>query len=106
MVLTLILASVDTVLTFPDISVKDMIVRSGQVTAIIYKYCVINIVNIMCQAWQNGIMFSIVDSYIYGNMIYTILSVWVLPSWIMFHLNITTNTISDNSRLLFDKKVQ
>ena len=66
-----------------------------------YNYC-------CCyQAWQNGVMFSIVDSYIYGNMIYTILSVWILPSWILFHLNISTNTNTDHSRqLLFDKKVQ
>ena len=60
-----------------------------------------------CQAWQNGVMFSIVDSYIYGNNIFTILSIWILPSWIMFHLNITTNAVSDKSvRLAFDKKVQ
>ena len=43
------------------------------------------------QAWQNGLMFSVVDSYIYGNLVYTILTVWILPSWILFHLNIASS---------------
>ena len=42
----------------------------------------------LLQAWQNGVMFSIVDSYIYGNKVYTILTLWLLPSWLLLHLNI------------------
>ena len=38
-------------------------------------------------------MFSIVDSYIYGNMFYTILTIWILPSWLLLYLNITTNPV-------------
>ena len=82
-----------------------MIVRSAQVTSTIMSNIITN--PNYCQAWQNGVMFSIVDSYIYGNNIFTILSIWILPSWIMFHLNITTNAVSDKCvRLAFDKKVQ
>ena len=38
-------------------------------------------------------MFSIVDSYIYGNMLYTILTIWILPNWLLLYLNITTNPV-------------
>ena len=70
--LTFLAAVLDTAITFPGISPGTLLYRSAQ-------------------AWQNGVMFSIVDSYIYGNMLYTILTVWILPSWLLFYLNITTN---------------
>ena len=53
------------------------------------------------QAWQNGVMFSIVDSYIYGNHVYTILSLWILPSWILFHLNIASSSSQPSSPTMF-----
>ena len=62
----------DTAITFPGVSLATLLYRSAQ-------------------AWQNGVMFSIVDSYIYGNKLYTILTVWILPNWLLFYLNITTN---------------
>ena len=73
-VLTFLAAVLDTAITFPGISPGTLLYRSAQ-------------------AWQNGVMFSIVDSYIYGNMFYTILTVWILPSWLLFYLNITTNPV-------------
>jgi len=77
-VLTFIAVIVDTVITFPGISLLDMIIRSAQ-------------------AWQNGVIFSIVDSYIYGNVVYSILTVWVLPSWLLFHLNVASRRIKSKS---------
>jgi len=76
-VLTLVAATVDTILTFPDISVIDIIIRSGQ-------------------AWQNGIMFSIVDSYIYGHAVFSILVLGALPAWVLLHLNITVTSSGDH----------
>ena len=49
------------------------------------------------KAWQNGVIFSIVDSYIYGNVVYSILTVWVLPSWLLFHLNVASRRIKSKS---------
>ena len=72
LVLTFLAAALDTAITFPGVSPLTLLYRSAQ-------------------AWQNGVMFSIVDSYIYGNMLYTILTVWILPIWLLFYLNITTN---------------
>ena len=37
-VLTLLAATVDTILTFPDVSVMDIIIRSGQVCTDVDKY--------------------------------------------------------------------
>ena len=37
-VLTLLAATVDTILTFPDVSVMDIIIRSGQVSTDVDKY--------------------------------------------------------------------
>ena len=71
-ILTFLAAMLDTAITFPGVSPATLLYRSGQ-------------------AWQNGVMFSIVDSYIYGNKLYTILTVWILPNWLLFYLNITTN---------------
>ena len=73
-VLTFLAATLDTAITFPGVSPATLIYRSAQ-------------------AWQNGVVFSIVDSYIYGNMLYTILTVWILPNWLLLYLNITTNPV-------------
>lgn len=37
-VLTLVAATVDTILTFPDISVMDIIIRSGQVCTVVENH--------------------------------------------------------------------
>ena len=47
------------------------------------------------QAWQNGIMFSIVDSYIYGHAVFSILVLGALPAWVLLHLNITVTNTGD-----------
>ena len=73
-ILTFLAATLDTAITFPGVSPATLIYRSAQ-------------------AWQNGVVFSIVDSYIYGNMLYTILTVWILPNWLLLYLNITTNPV-------------
>ena len=75
-VLTMVAATIDTIITFPDVSIMDIIIRSGQ-------------------AWQNGVMFCIVDSYIYGHAVYSILVVAVLPAWVLLHLNITVTSAGD-----------
>ena len=94
-VLALLAASLDTVLTFPGISVADILVRSGQVSDEARGLPRTQLTTWLLQAWQNGVMFSIVDSYIYGNKVYTILTLWVLPSWLLLHLNIATGPITD-----------
>ena len=94
-VLALLAASLDTALTFPGISVADILVRSGQVSDEAMVLPRTQLITWLLQAWQNGVMFSIVDSYIYGNKVYTILTLWVLPSWLLLHLNIATGPTAD-----------
>ena len=40
-------------------------------------------------------MFSIVDSYIYGHAVFSILVLGVLPAWVLLHLNITVTSSGD-----------
>ena len=37
-------------------------------------------------------MFSIVDSFIYGHAVFSILVLGVLPAWVLLHLNITVTS--------------
>ena len=56
-----------------------------------FQFCLI-LSTILFQAWQNGIMFSIVDSFIYGHNVFSILVLGVLPAWVLLHLNITVTS--------------
>jgi len=40
------------------------------------------------RAWQSGVVFSVVDRYIYGSLLYSLLTVWVLPPWLLLYLAI------------------
>ena len=37
-------------------------------------------------------MFCIVDSFIYGHAVFSILVLGVLPAWVLLHLNITVTS--------------
>eukprot|EP00088_Acartia_fossae_P023362 TRINITY_DN2439_c0_g1_i6.p1 TRINITY_DN2439_c0_g1~~TRINITY_DN2439_c0_g1_i6.p1 ORF type:complete len:660 (-),score=121.18 TRINITY_DN2439_c0_g1_i6:861-2840(-) len=62
-----IASTVDTIRTFPSAGAYKLTVRS-------------------LEAWQRGVMFSIVDSYIYGNVMYDLASILLLPAWIILYL--------------------
>jgi len=62
-----IASSIDTIRTFPYVPIEKLVVR-----------CL--------EAWQRSVMFSIVDSYIYGNVLYDLGSILVLPCWIIMYL--------------------
>jgi len=67
LVLSGIATIIDTYRTFPTISWDLIMVRS-------------------MQAWQSAVMFSVVDSYIYGNVLYSMATVCLLPIWIVLYL--------------------
>eukprot|EP00092_Neocalanus_flemingeri_P071307 GFUD01087632.1.p1 GENE.GFUD01087632.1~~GFUD01087632.1.p1 ORF type:complete len:650 (-),score=226.04 GFUD01087632.1:40-1989(-) len=67
LVLSGILTVIDTYRTFPGISWDVVLLRA-------------------MQAWQSAVMFSVVDSYIYGNVLYSMATVFLLPLWIVLYL--------------------
>lgn len=62
-----IAASLDTARAFPKVGLGELMVRAGE-------------------AWRRGIMYSIVDGYIYGNVLWQIGSTFLLPAWLMLYL--------------------
>jgi len=67
LVLAGLVATLDTIRTFPTVGIYKLTVRS-------------------LEAWQRGLMFSIVDSYIYGNVLYDLGTVGLMPTWIILYL--------------------
>ncbi len=49
-------------------------------------YSVILIISRSLEAWQRGVMYSIVDSLIYGNILYDLGTVCLFPCWILIYL--------------------
>jgi hypothetical protein len=47
---------------------------------------VILIISRSLEAWQRGVMYSIVDSLIYGNILYDLGAVCLFPCWILIYL--------------------
>merc|ERR1711971_502381 len=39
-------------------------------------------------AWQNALVFSVVDHYIYGNVLFTLATTCLLPVWTVLYLTI------------------
>jgi len=73
LVLSGILTIIDTYRTFPNITWDVVLLRS-------------------LQAWQSAVMFSVVDSYIYGNVLYSMATMCLLPIWIVLYLIIFTES--------------
>jgi len=67
LVLSGIATLVDTYRTFPNITWDVLLLRA-------------------MQAWQSAVMFSVVDSYIYGNVLYSMATMCLLPIWIVLYL--------------------
>jgi len=67
LVLSGIATIIDTYRTFPNISWDVVLIRS-------------------MHAWQSAVMFSVVDSYIYGNVLYSMATMCLLPIWIVLYL--------------------
>jgi len=67
MILAGVAATIDTIRTFPTVGIEKLTIRS-------------------LEAWQRSVMFSIVDSYIYGNVLYDLGTVLVLPCWLVIYL--------------------
>ena len=67
LVLSGIVTIIDTYRTFPSITWDVVLIRA-------------------LQAWQSAVMFSVVDSYIYGNVLYSMATVFLLPIWIVLYL--------------------
>jgi len=85
LVLSGIATIIDTYRTFPNISWDVVLIRS-------------------MHAWQSAVMFSVVDSYIYGNVLYSMATMCLLPIWIVLYLIIFSEKepeVSDET-----KKVQ
>jgi len=62
-----VVATFDTVRNFPKESLTELVIRSSQ-------------------AWRRGTMYSIVDGYIYGNVLYQVGATFLLPAWIIVYL--------------------
>lgn len=60
-------SALDTVRTFPTVGLSKLVIRS-------------------LEAWQRGVMFSIVDSLIYGNVLFDLAAVCLFPCWIVIYL--------------------
>jgi len=67
LVLSGIATVIDTYRTFPNITWDLVLIRS-------------------MHAWQSAVMFSVVDSYIYGNVLYSMATMCLLPIWIVLYL--------------------
>jgi len=67
LVLSGIATLIDTYRTFPNITWDVVLLRA-------------------MQAWQSAVMFSVVDSYIYGNVLYSMATMCLLPIWIVLYL--------------------
>jgi len=67
LVLSGIATVIDTYRTFPNITWDLVLMRS-------------------IHAWQSAVMFSVVDSYIYGNVLYSMATMCLLPIWIVLYL--------------------
>merc|ERR1712025_679799 len=67
LVLSGIATIIDTYRTFPNITLDVVLIRS-------------------MHAWQSAVMFSVVDSYIYGNVLYSMATMCLLPIWIVLYL--------------------
>jgi len=67
LVLSGIATLIDTYRTFPNITWDLVLLRA-------------------MQAWQSAVMFSVVDSYIYGNVLYSMATMCLLPIWIVLYL--------------------
>jgi len=75
LVLAGIACTIDTIRTFPTVGIEKLTIRS-------------------LEAWQRSVMFSIVDSYIYGNVVYDLATILLLPCWIVLYLLCTASTDS------------
>jgi len=67
LVLAGIVAAADTIRTFPNVGIYKLAVRSFE-------------------AWQRGILYSVVDSHIYGNVLFDLGAVFLLPCWTLIYL--------------------
>jgi hypothetical protein len=67
LILAGIACTLDTIKTFPTVGIEKLTIRT-------------------MEAWQRSVMFSIVDSYIYGNVLYDLGTVLVLPCWLVLYL--------------------
>jgi len=67
LVLSAIFTVIDTYRTFSNISFDVVLIRA-------------------LHAWQSAVMFSVVDAYIYGNVLYAMATVCLLPIWIVLYL--------------------
>merc|ERR1712096_202960 len=88
LVLSGIVTIIDTYRTFPGISWDVVLIRA-------------------LQAWQSAVMFSVVDSYIYGNVLYSMATVFLLlglPLWIVLYLIVFTE--EEPTEIEEEKKMQ
>ena len=69
LILSGVATAIDTVRTFPSSSVTSLAPR-------------------WVSAWQSALMFSVVDHYIYGNVLFTLATVCLLPQWTLLYLTI------------------
>lgn len=69
LILSGIVVFVDTIRNFPSSSPEQLWTRT-------------------ISAWQSALMFSVVDHFIYGNVLYTLATVFLLPTWTVLYLAI------------------
>ena len=45
-------------------------------------------VTLTLSAWQSALMLSVVDHFIYGNVVYSLATLFLLPAWTVLYLAI------------------